>query len=335
MKAPILNVTNLAKYFGLNKVLKDINLEVNKGDVISIIGPSGSGKSTFLRCLNLLETPTRGNLSFNNEVYFNIDACKDDFVDYNAYNEAANKYNDELIRTEDEVAIWANKLIEHKEKEFKVKLKLAKKEFKEVRKKPVLKRDFYDEEGYKNAILENPNVIVDSKTINHIRSKIVMVFQSFNLFNNMNVLENCIIAQTKVLKVPYDEAKEKAIKHLTSVNMQDRMNYKISELSGGQKQRVAIARALCMDPEIILFDEPTSALDPEMVGEVLDVMQNLAKSGLTMIVVTHEMAFAKDVSNKVIFMENGYIVEEGSPSAIFDNPQEERTKEFLKRYLNR
>ena len=335
MKAPILNVTNLAKYFGLNKVLKDINLEVNKGDVISIIGPSGSGKSTFLRCLNLLETPTRGNLSFNNEVYFNIDACKDDFVDYNAYNEAANKYNDELIRTEDEVAIWANKLIEHKEKEFKVKLKLAKKEFKEVRKNPVLKRDFYDEEGYKNAILENPNVIVDSKTINHIRSKIVMVFQSFNLFNNMNVLENCIIAQTKVLKVPYDEAKEKAIKHLTSVNMQDRMNYKISELSGGQKQRVAIARALCMDPEIILFDEPTSALDPEMVGEVLEVMKNLAKTGLTMIVVTHEMGFAKDVSNKVIFMENGYIVEQGSPSLIFNNPKEQRTKEFLNRYINR
>lgn len=335
MKAPILNVTNLAKYFGLNKVLKDINLEVNKGDVISIIGPSGSGKSTFLRCLNLLETPTRGNLSFNNEVYFNIDACKDDFVDYNAYNEAANKYNDELIRTEDEVAIWANKLIEHKEKEFKVKLKLAKKEFKEVRKNPVLKRDFYDEEGYKNAILENPNVIVDSKTINHIRSKIVMVFQSFNLFNNMNVLENCIIAQTKVLKVPYDEAKEKAIKHLTSVNMQDRMNYKISELSGGQKQRVAIARALCMDPEIILFDEPTSALDPEMVGEVLEVMKNLAKTGLTMIVVTHEMGFAKDVSNKIIFMENGYIVEQGSPSLIFNNPKEQRTKEFLNRYINR
>ena len=335
MKAPILNVTNLAKYFGLNKVLKDINLEVNKGDVISIIGPSGSGKSTFLRCLNLLETPTRGNLSFNNEVYFNIDACKDDFVDYNAYNEAANKYNDELIRTEDEVAIWANKLIEHKEKEYKEKLKLAKKEFKEVRKNPVLKRDFYDEEGYKNAILENPNVIVDSKTINHIRSKIVMVFQSFNLFNNMNVLENCIIAQTKVLKVPYDEAKEKAIKHLTSVNMQDRMNYKISELSGGQKQRVAIARALCMDPEIILFDEPTSALDPEMVGEVLEVMKNLAKTGLTMIVVTHEMGFAKDVSNKVIFMENGYIVEQGSPSLIFNNPKEQRTKEFLNRYINR
>ena len=334
MSAPILSVCNLAKYFGANKVLKDINLEVKKGDVISIIGPSGSGKSTFLRCLNLLETPTRGNLIFNNEVYFNINACKDDFVDYNAYNEALAKYNDELIRTEDEVAIWANKLIEHKEKEYKEKLKIAKKEFKEIRKNPILKRNFYDEEGYKNAILENPNVIVDSKEINHIRSKIVMVFQSFNLFNNMNVLENCIIAQTKVLKRSYEEAKEKAIKHLTSVNMQDRMNYKISELSGGQKQRVAIARALCMDPEIILFDEPTSALDPEMVGEVLEVMKKLAKSGLTMIVVTHEMGFAKDVSKKVIFMENGYIVEQGEPSLIFNNPKEQRTKEFLNRYIN-
>ena len=331
----ILTVNNLAKFFGRNKVLKDINLDVKKGDVISIIGPSGSGKSTFLRCLDLLETPTRGTLSFNGEVYFNINACKDDFVDYEAYNKALKNYEEELVRTEDEVAIWANKLIENKDKEYKIKLKEAKKEFKEVRKKPVLKRDFYNNEAYLEAIEANPNVMIDSKEINHIRSKVVMVFQSFNLFNNMNVLENCIIAQTKVLKRKYEEAKEIAIKHLTSVNMQDRMNYRISELSGGQKQRVAIARALCMDPEIILFDEPTSALDPEMVGEVLDVMQNLAKSGLTMIVVTHEMAFAKDVSNKVIFMENGYIVEEGSPSAIFDNPQEERTKEFLKRYLNR
>lgn len=331
----ILTVNNLAKFFGRNKVLKDINLDVKKGDVISIIGPSGSGKSTFLRCLDLLETPTRGTLSFNGEVYFNINACKDDFVDYEAYSKALKDYEEKIVITEDEVAIWANKLIEHKDKEYKIKLKEAKKEFKEVRKKPVLKRDFYDNEAYLEAIEANPNVMIDSKEINHIRSKVVMVFQSFNLFNNMNVLENCIIAQTKVLKRKYEEAKEIAIKHLTSVNMQDRMNYRISELSGGQKQRVAIARALCMDPEIILFDEPTSALDPEMVGEVLDVMQNLAKSGLTMIVVTHEMAFAKDVSNKVIFMENGYIVEEGSPSAIFDNPQEERTKEFLKRYLNR
>ena len=361
MNAPVLKIANLAKYFGANKVLKDINLEVNKGDVISIIGPSGSGKSTFLRCLDLLETPTRGTLSFNEEIYFNINACKDDFVDYQEFNEALEFYNNELVRTEDEVAIWSNKLIEHKLEVHKIKeeknnysveefntknnelkslkndylanLKLAKKEYKDIRKTPILKRDFYDENAYKQAIFDNPSIIVNSKTINHIRSKVVMVFQSFNLFNNMNVLENCIIAQTKVLKVPYNEAKEKAIKHLTSVNMQDRMNYKISELSGGQKQRVAIARALCMDPEIILFDEPTSALDPEMVGEVLEVMKNLAKTGLTMIVVTHEMGFAKDVSKKVIFMENGYIVEQGKPEDIFNNPQEERTRSFLKRYI--
>ena len=156
-----------------------------------------------------------------------------------------------------------------------------------------------------------------------------MVFQSFNLFNNYDVLNNCILAQTKVLKRKYNEAKEIAVQYLTQVNMQDRMNYKIRELSGGQKQRVAIARSLCMNPEIILFDEPTSALDPEMVGEVLEVMKNLANQGMTMIVVTHEMNFAKNVSNKVVFMENGYIVESGTPEDIFNNPKEERTKQFL------
>ena len=156
-----------------------------------------------------------------------------------------------------------------------------------------------------------------------------MVFQSFNLFNNFNVLENCILAQTKVLKRSYQEAKEIAIKNLTSVNMFDRMNYKIRELSGGQKQRVAIARALCVNPDIILFDEPTSALDPEMVNEVLEVMKNLAKTGITMIVVTHEMNFAKNVSNKVLFMENGYVVESGNAKEVFTSPKEKRTREFL------
>ena len=157
-----------------------------------------------------------------------------------------------------------------------------------------------------------------------------MVFQSFNLFNNYNVLDNCILAQTKVLKRKYEDAKEIAIKNLASVNMQDRMNYKISELSGGQKQRVAIARTLSMNPSIILFDEPTSALDPEMVDEVLAVMKSLAEKGMTMIVVTHEMNFAKNVSNKVVFMENGYVVESGSPKEIFENPKTERLREFLK-----
>lgn len=326
----IIRVEKLKKSFGDLEVLHSIDFSVSSGEVVTIIGASGSGKSTFLRCLDLLETPTRGTLSFNGEVYFNINACKDDFVDYEAYSKALKNYEEKLVITEDEVAIWANKLIEHKDKEYKIKLKEAKKAFKEVRKKPVLKRDFYNNEAYLEAIEANPNVMIDSKEINHIRSKVVMVFQSFNLFNNMNVLENCIIAQTKVLKRKYEEAKEIAIKHLTSVNMQDRMNYRISELSGGQKQRVAIARTLSMNPSIILFDEPTSALDPEMVDEVLNVMKDLANKGMTMIVVTHEMNFARNVSNKVVFMENGYVVESGDPKEIFANPKTERLKTFLK-----
>lgn len=333
MSEIILKASNIAKYFGKNKVLKDISLEVKKGDVISIIGSSGSGKSTLLRCLNLLETPTRGTLEFKETKYFYTPYCKNDFVDYEAYHKALAFYEEELIRTEDEVAIWANKLIEEKKKEYRINLRKAKKEYREVRKNPVLKKAFYNENAYLEAVKNSPSFMISNKELYQIRTKLVMVFQSFNLFDNMNVLENCILAQTKVLKRPYHEAKEIAIKHLTSVNMQDRMNYKIKELSGGQKQRVAIARALCMNPDIILFDEPTSALDPEMVGEVLNVMKLLASEGITMIVVTHEMDFAKDVSNRVIFMDNGYICEEGTPEEIFNNPTQERTKEFLKRYI--
>ena len=186
-----------------------------------------------------------------------------------------------------------------------------------------MKKDFFDEEGYKKSIEENPSFVISSSKVDpKKKTKMTMVFQSFNLFNNFNVLENCILAQTKVLKRSYQEAKEIAIKNLTSVNMFDRMNYKIRELSGGQKQRVAIARALCVNPDIILFDEPTSALDPEMVNEVLEVMKNLAKTGITMIVVTHEMNFAKNVSNKVLFMENGYVVESGNAKEVFTSPKE-------------
>ena len=327
----LLKVENIAKFFGPTKVLNDISMDVHKGDVIAIVGPSGSGKSTFLRCLNLLETPTRGKLTFENSVYFNISKCKDDFVDYPSYVKACNEYEEKLVETEDILAIYQNKYLENKKenKHLKKNIKEAKKVYKYVRKHLIYKGDYFDETSYKEAIKNNPNIIVSSKEINRIRTKVTMVFQSFNLFNNYNVLENCILAQTKVLKRDYKEAKEIAIKHLTSVNMQDRMNYKIRELSGGQKQRVAIARALCMDPDIILFDEPTSALDPEMVNEVLEVMKSLAEKGMTMIVVTHEMNFAKNVSNKLVFMENGYIVESGDSKEIFSNPKEKRTKEFL------
>ena len=329
-KEVILSIKNIAKFFDTTKVLKDISLDVYRGDVIAIIGPSGSWKSTFLRCLNLLEEPTRGTLIYKDNTYFNITKCKDDFVDYPSYRAAKAVYKEKLIETEDNLAIYQNKYIEDKSnKELLKKIKEAKKEFKEVRKHPILKRDYFDSEAYKEAIKESPSFSISNKEINEMRTKVTMVFQSFNLFNNMNVLENCILAQTVVLKRNREEAKEKAIKHLTSVNMQDRMNYRISELSGGQKQRVAIARALCMDPDIILFDEPTSALDPEMVDEVLNVMKRLASEGMTMLVVTHEMNFAMNVANKVVFMDKGLVVESGDPKKVLTNPQTDRLKEFL------
>lgn len=329
-KEVILSIKNIAKFFDTTKVLKDISLDVCRGDVIAIIGPSGSGKSTFLRCLNLLEEPTRGTLSYKDNTYFNITKCKDDFVDYPSYRAAKAAYKEKLIETEDNLAIYQNKYIEDKSnKELLKMIKEAKKEFKEVRKHPILKRDYFYSEAYKEAIKESPSFSISNKEINEMRTKVTMVFQSFNLVNNMNVLENCILAQTVVLKRSREEAKEKAIKHLTSVNMQDRMNYRISELSGGQKQRVAIARALCMDPDIILFDEPTSALDPEMVDEVLNVMKRLASEGMTMLVVTHEMNFAMNVANKVVFMDKGLVVESGDPKEVLTNPQTDRLKEFL------
>ena len=240
----ILTVEHLSKSFGSNQVLRDIDFQVSKGDVTCIIGASGSGKSTLLRCINLLETPTGGEIFFHGE-----------------------KINGKGVKATD------------------------------------------------------------------YRAKVGMVFQSFNLFSNMTVLENCMVGQVKVLKKSKAEAKENAMKYLKQVGMDPYINARPRQLSGGQKQRVAIARALAMEPELLLFDEPTSALDPEMVGEVLAVMRELAKEGMTMIVVTHEMAFARDVSNHVVFMAEGLICEEGDPKQVFEAPKEERTKEFLSRFL--
>ncbi len=191
------------------------------------------------------------------------------------------------------------------------------------------------EEPTSGEILYNGSDITE-KSVNPAayRSKVGMVFQSFNLFNNMSVLKNCMIGQTKVLKRSKEEARENAMKFLTHVGMEPYINAMPAQLSGGMKQRVAIARALAMDPEILLFDEPTSALDPQMVGEVLAVMRDLAKSGMTMIIVTHEMAFARDVSSRVVFMKDGVICEDGAPEQIFGNPQKEATKEFLARFMN-
>lgn len=246
MAEPILQVKHLSKTFGKHEVLRDIDFSVTTGDVTTIIGSSGSGKSTLLRCINLLETPTSGEIMYHGE---NIDKIKG----------GASAY----------------------------------------------------------------------------RSHVGMVFQSFNLFNNMTVLKNCMIGQTKVLGKSRAEAKKAALHFLGKVGMAPYINAKPSQLSGGQKQRVAIARALAMNPEVLLFDEPTSALDPQMVGEVLEVMRNLANEGLTMIVVTHEMAFARDVSSHVVFMADGVICEEGTPADIFENPQNAKTREFLSRFLSK
>ena len=235
----VLEVRHLSKAFGKHVVLRDIDFQVDTGDVTCIIGASGSGKSTLLRCINMLETPTTGEILYHE---------KD--VNVPAY-----------------------------------------------------------------------------------RSRVGMVFQSFNLFNNMTVLENCMIGQTKVLKKGKEEAKKNAMRYLEKVGMAPYINAKPRQISGGQKQRVAIARALAMEPEVLLFDEPTSALDPQMVGEVLAVMRTLAKEGITMIIVTHEMAFARDVSSHVVFMADGVIEEEGSPEDIFGSPKKAKTQEFLSRFI--
>ena len=246
MTEPIIRVEHLKKSFGDHEVLCDVNFEAQKGDVVCIIGASGSGKSTLLRCINLLEKPTSGLITYHG-------------------------------------------------------------------------RDIQD----------------GSVPLAEYHAKVGMVFQSFNLFHNMTALENCMIGQTKVLKRSRAQAEENAMLYLDKVGMGPFVKAKPRQLSGGQKQRVAIARALAMDPEMLLFDEPTSALDPEMVGEVLEVMRDLAKSGLTMLVVTHEMAFARDVASKVVFMDAGVIAEEGDPAVIFSQPRHPRTREFLARILSK
>ena len=243
MSEKILQINHLSKSFGKNEVLRDIDFSVYPGDVISIIGASGSGKSTLLRCINLLETPTSGEILYHGR-----------------------------------------------------------------------------------------NVLERGTNPAEYRSHVGMVFQSFNLFNNMTVLENCVVGQVRVLKRDRESARRHAMEYLEKVGMAPYIKAKPRQISGGQKQRVASARAMAMDPEVLLFDEPTSALDPEMVGEVLNVMQRLAESGMTMLVVTHEMAFARDVSKQVVYMSDGVICEQGTPQEIFGNPKQQETIDFLSRF---
>lgn len=239
----IISLKHMQKAYGDHQVLKDINVDINKGEIVTIIGPSGGGKSTTLRCINLLEQPTGGEIDFHGE-----------------------------------------------------------------------------------------NILAPGYDLNDYRAKVGMVFQQFNLFNNLDVLNNCMVGQELVLKRSKDEAKKIALENLKKVGMEPFIKAKPSQLSGGQQQRVAIARAISMDPEVLLFDEPTSALDPEMVGEVLEVMKKLATTGLTMIIVTHEMAFARDISDQVLFVADGIITEAGEPDQIFNHPQNEKLQKFLRNF---
>lgn len=243
-KETVIQVKGLKKNFGSLEVLKGVDLEVHKGEAVVVIGPSGSGKSTLLRCLNLLETPTAGDILFHGQ--------------------------------------------------------------------SILRKDL---------------------KLDHYREKFGMVFQLFNLFENLSVLDNVTIGMRKVKKIPKEDAEKRAMELLKQVGLESKAEVYPSKLSGGQKQRVAIARTLAMDPEVILFDEATSALDPEMVGEVLKIMRQLAEKGMTMVVVTHEMGFAREVGDRLIFMDGGYIVEEGNPKEVINNPQHKRTKEFLSKML--
>ena len=288
---PLLRVQELHKYFDKLEVLKGVNLEVNKGDVVAIIGPSGCGKSTFLRCLNLLETPNSGIITLHGEYVFK---------------------NESVLLKEQLKALKANK----KQPDFDEQAYLAlQSEYDTLRKQ---------EKAIKKQI---------DKQINLHRQKIGMVFQQFNLFPHLTVIDNITLAPIKLKKMSKEDAQAQALELLKKIGLEDKANVYPSTLSGGQKQRIAIIRALAMQPEIMLFDEPTSALDPEMVGEVLNLMTELAKDGMTMVVVTHEMGFAKEVASRVIFMNEGVIKEENEPKAFFENPQDERLKEFLSKVL--
>lgn len=326
----ILTVKNIAKYFDDKKVLKDISLQVNEGDVIAVVGSSGSGKSTFLRCINLLEEPDRGELSFKGEPYFRVKRCKEDFIDLVAYQKAHDNYESEVSPIREEYhALLSKKRSNTLTKEDKIQFKNIKNQYRLKKKETPNINSFFDKNTYKSYIKDNKPFIVNEKTLEKIRSNMVMVFQNFNLFNNMDVLSNCMFPLLHVKGMNKEEAKKIALEKLEMVNMLTHLYVRPRTLSGGQKQRVAIARSLCMNPSLILFDEPTSALDPQMVNEVLDIMKDLASKGMTMIVVTHEMNFAKNAANKVMYMDDGYVVEYASSKDFFNNPQNEKTKKFL------
>lgn len=306
----MINIKNIYKYFDDLKVLNGVTCDIKKGEKIVIIGASGSGKSTLLRCMNLLEKPTYGEVWMDNQLLTPVDPY----------------LHEDIIMA----SKTFKKLYDEEEK-----TNISEEELKKIIIKKIKDNDLLNEknEGKEYKILMKQYYQEYHIDINTARQKMGMCFQHFNLFNNLTVMENLILAPVELKLKTKEEAIEKATELLNRIGLYDKKDEYPSKLSGGQKQRIAIIRSLCMNPEVMLFDEPTSALDPEMVGEVLQLMKDLANEGMTMVVVTHEMGFAREIANKVIFMDQGVIAEVGTPDEIFNHPQNERTKEFLSKVL--
>ncbi len=296
----MISVKNITKKFGDLTVLCGVHCEIASGEKVAIIGPSGSGKSTLLRCMNLLETPTSGEIWLDEKLISDMDPYLHDEVLAASATYARN------VKTGAEEATLV-----------------------QIREKRSLSK--WEGAAYKNKIKEYTEA--HGQNINLARRKMGMVFQHFNLFNNKTVIENLTLAPIDLKLKTKAEAEARAMELLNRIGLADKRDEYPSKLSGGQKQRVAIIRALAMDPDVLLFDEPTSALDPEMVGEVLDLMKELANEGMTMVIVTHEMGFAREVADRVLFMDGGKIKEEGSPEELFKNPKDARLKEFLSKVL--